>query len=259
MKAGMHAHSTKYCNTPAAHSSALSCPLSIAHVHWCWQLTCCSLTAGKQSKSPGRFIYETLQLQTSPCQSLEGTYLDQAFITKEAGAMPTACLWFAGPSSGCLNAAGLPDLVQAPTPMRLGPWLTLCCSGLNGCHLPAAGQFDLGQAPTTKESGAIADALFAEFVSEEVDKVELVYTKFVSLISSDPIIQTLLPLTPQVGDLSQVVQPKKDQLMNSFSFVGSSSRLPQERSRSAPIIQSLLEPTRKVGHAFGSSSLPFCT
>ena len=31
-----------------------------------------------------------------------------------------------------------------------------------------------------------------------MDKVELIYTKFVSLISSDPIIQTLLPLTPQV-------------------------------------------------------------
>ena len=69
-------------------------------------------------------------------------------------------------------------------------------------RLPAAGQFDLGQAPTTKEAGAIADALYSEFVGEEVDKVELVYTKFVSLISSDPIIQTLLPLTPQVGELS---------------------------------------------------------
>jgi F-type H+-transporting ATPase subunit gamma len=37
-------------------------------------------------------------------------------------------------------------------------------------------------------------------VSGEVDKVELVYTKFVSLISSNPTIQTLLPLTP-TGEL----------------------------------------------------------
>eukprot|EP00891_Asterochloris_glomerata_P000086 jgi/Astpho2/86/Aster-04559 len=66
-----------------------------------------------------------------------------------------------------------------------------------------AGQFDLGQAPTTKEAGAIADALYSEFVGEEVDKVELVYTKFVSLISSDPIIQTLLPLTPQ-GEICDI-------------------------------------------------------
>ena len=118
------------------------------------------------------------------------------------------------------------------------------------CHLPAAGQFDLGQAPTTKEAGAIADALYSEFVGEEVDKVELVYTKFVSLISSDPIIQTLLPLTPQVGDLSQVLQPKREQLMNSFSCVSSSNSLPQRCSRSAAIIQSLLQLSTKVGHVF---------
>ena len=61
-----------------------------------------------------------------------------------------------------------------------------------------AGRFELGQAPTTKEAQAIADALYSEFVGLDCDKVELVYTKFVSLISSDPIIQTLLPLTPQV-------------------------------------------------------------
>jgi hypothetical protein len=33
-------------------------------------------------------------------------------------------------------------------------------------------------------------------VLQEVDKVELVYTKFISLISGSPVIQTLLPLTP---------------------------------------------------------------
>ena len=39
---------------------------------------------------------------------------------------------------------------------------------------------------------AIADALFSLYVSEEVDKVELIYTKFVSLISSEPTIQVTL-------------------------------------------------------------------
>lgn len=33
--------------------------------------------------------------------------------------------------------------------------------------------FELGQSPTTKEAQAIADELYAEFVSEEVDKVRL--------------------------------------------------------------------------------------
>lgn len=42
----------------------------------------------------------------------------------------------------------------------------------------------MGQSPTIKEAQAIADEIFADFVAEEVDKVELVYTKFVSLISS---------------------------------------------------------------------------
>lgn len=51
--------------------------------------------------------------------------------------------------------------------------------------------------PTTKEAQTIADDVFSLFVSEEVDKVELLYTKFVSLIRSDPVIHTLLPLSPK--------------------------------------------------------------
>ena len=64
-------------------------------------------------------------------------------------------------------------------------------------------QLDMGQAPTTKEAQAVADAIFAEFVSEEVDKVELCYTRFVSLISSKPVIQSLLPLSP-AGEVCDV-------------------------------------------------------
>ena len=72
---------------------------------------------------------------------------------------------------------------------------TLCGPG---CHVRlCAGNFNLGAAPTTKEAQAISDELYADFVSEEVDKVEMIYTKFVSLIASEPIVQTLLPLTPQ--------------------------------------------------------------
>ena len=42
------------------------------------------------------------------------------------------------------------------------------------------------------------DEIFSLFISEEVDKVELLYTKFVSLITTEPVIHTLLPLSPQV-------------------------------------------------------------
>jgi F-type H+-transporting ATPase subunit gamma len=55
----------------------------------------------------------------------------------------------------------------------------------------------LEQIPTAADASQIADTLFALFLSEEIDKVELVYTRFVSLISSRPVIQTLLPLDPQ--------------------------------------------------------------
>lgn len=55
----------------------------------------------------------------------------------------------------------------------------------------------LEQVPTAAEASTIADELLSLFLSESVDRIELVYTKFVSLISSRPVIQTLLPLDPQ--------------------------------------------------------------
>merc|ERR1711939_1252860 len=64
-------------------------------------------------------------------------------------------------------------------------------------------QFALGGAPSTKEAQAMADEIFAEFVSSEVDKVELLYTKFVSLINSNPTIQTLLPMA-RSGELCDI-------------------------------------------------------
>lgn len=55
----------------------------------------------------------------------------------------------------------------------------------------------LEQIPTASEASQIADTLLSLFLSGTVDRVELVYTRFVSLISSRPVIQTLLPLDPQ--------------------------------------------------------------
>merc|ERR1711939_1114964 len=64
-------------------------------------------------------------------------------------------------------------------------------------------QFALGGAPSTKEAQAMADEIFSEFVSAEVNKVELLYTKFVSLINSQPTIQTLLPMA-RSGELCDI-------------------------------------------------------
>ena len=75
--------------------------------------------------------------------------------------------------------------------------------------------FDLGAKPSTKEAQAISDEIFSSFVSETVDKVEMVYTKFVSLITSEPVIQTMLPLSPkgEVCDVSgKCVDAAEDEL-----------------------------------------------
>lgn len=55
----------------------------------------------------------------------------------------------------------------------------------------------LEQIPTAAEATNIADQLLSLFLSETVDRIELVYTRFVSLVSSRPVVQTLLPLDPQ--------------------------------------------------------------
>ena len=55
----------------------------------------------------------------------------------------------------------------------------------------------LEQIPSSAEAASIGDELLSLFLSETVDRVEFIYTKFVSLISSRPVVQTLLPLTPQ--------------------------------------------------------------
>ncbi|NEQ99049.1 MAG: F0F1 ATP synthase subunit gamma [Cyanothece sp. SIO2G6] len=55
----------------------------------------------------------------------------------------------------------------------------------------------LDQVPNSAEASQIGDILLSLFLSEEVDRVELIYTKFVSLVSSRPVVQTLMPLDPQ--------------------------------------------------------------
>ena len=83
--------------------------------------------------------------------------------------------------------------------------------------------FNMGQSPTTQEAQAVADEIYSEFVGEEVDKVELVYSKFVSLIASEPIIQTLLPLSKE-GEVcnseGQCIDAKNDEIFRLTSEDG---------------------------------------
>ncbi|MBW4541714.1 MAG: F0F1 ATP synthase subunit gamma [Myxacorys chilensis ATA2-1-KO14] len=68
---------------------------------------------------------------------------------------------------------------------------------------PIAASFaGIEQIPTAAEAANIGDRVLSMFLSESVDRVELIYTKFVSLISSRPVVQTLLPLDAQGLEVS---------------------------------------------------------
>jgi len=56
---------------------------------------------------------------------------------------------------------------------------------------------DLEQVPTASDSEGITSEVLAEFLSENSDRVEIIYTKFITLVSCAPVVQTLLPLDPQ--------------------------------------------------------------
>ncbi|HAN45719.1 MAG TPA: F0F1 ATP synthase subunit gamma [Cyanobacteria bacterium UBA8156] len=70
-----------------------------------------------------------------------------------------------------------------------------------------AAQFaGMDQVPTAAEANRIADEIVSAFLAETVDRVEIIYTKFISLIASRPVVQTLLPLSPQG------LEPKDDEI-----------------------------------------------
>jgi F-type H+-transporting ATPase subunit gamma len=55
----------------------------------------------------------------------------------------------------------------------------------------------LEQVPNAKEAMGIASEVLADFLSGSTDRVEIIFTKFINLVSSKPVSQTLLPLDPQ--------------------------------------------------------------
>lgn len=85
--------------------------------------------------------------------------------------------------------------------------------------------------PTAKEAQIVADYVYSQFVSEEADKVELVYSKFMSFIRCDPVIQTLLPLSMK-GEIldtnGNCVDAMEDEL---FRLTTKQGKLTVERDR----------------------------
>ena len=58
-----------------------------------------------------------------------------------------------------------------------------------------AGRFVLGNVPQPSVGSELANFLVAQFLTGEIDAAEIIYTRFNNLISSDPTIRTLLPLS----------------------------------------------------------------
>mmetsp|Transcript_44940 Transcript_44940/g.174416 ORF Transcript_44940/g.174416 Transcript_44940/m.174416 type:complete len:295 (+) Transcript_44940:127-1011(+) len=88
---------------------------------------------------------------------------------------------------------------------QLGMEVELCCVGRlteryfrkKYPHLLIVNAFLLGGSKGIPDlSLKLAEESLIDFVSDEVDRVELVYTRFQSMLASKPSIRTLLPLTP---------------------------------------------------------------
>ena len=60
---------------------------------------------------------------------------------------------------------------------------------------PIRKTFECGQNPDSKSALAISEELLNTYLSGETDTIELLYTKFVSLIASQPSVRTLVPFS----------------------------------------------------------------
>lgn len=60
---------------------------------------------------------------------------------------------------------------------------------------PIAAKFLLGNIPQPAVGSELANLLVAQFLTEEIDAAEIIYTRFINLISNEPSIRTLLPLS----------------------------------------------------------------
>lgn len=61
--------------------------------------------------------------------------------------------------------------------------------------IPIANTFELGNVPQPSVGSELANTLVAQFLSKEIDAAEIIYTRFVNLITCEPSIRTLLPLS----------------------------------------------------------------
>merc|ERR1719191_1795970 len=78
----------------------------------------------------------------------------------------------------------------------------LICVGNKGIQYfkkretPVRKNIACGQSPTAAQAQDVASEVLSSFYAGEVDRVELLYTSFISMIASQPKVRTLVPLLP---------------------------------------------------------------
>lgn len=95
-------------------------------------------------------------------------------------------------------------------------------------NYPIRKKFECGQNPTSKQALAISEELLNTFLSGESDAIELLYTKFVSLIASEPSVRTLVPFS------ASDVTLQHDEVFQLTSSAGDFSVQRQELDVAAP-------------------------
>jgi F-type H+-transporting ATPase subunit gamma len=94
---------------------------------------------------------------------------------------------------------------------------------------PIAAKFtNLSQVPTLKEAETLEDEITSAFLADRFDRVELIYTRFLSLISSRPVIQTVLPIE------RQGLEPKDDEV---FRLLTRDAKFTLEREKQEIIVR----------------------
>jgi len=104
---------------------------------------------------------------------------------------------------GSYNAAAIKKTESRIAELKAqGVAVELILIGNKGCtyfkkrETPVRKLVPCGQAPSAAQANEIANELLSSYYAGELDRIELLYTSFISMISSVPTVRTLIPLLP---------------------------------------------------------------
>merc|ERR1711972_421071 len=104
----------------------------------------------------------------------------------------------------------------------------------SGAKYNYTGQFfPMPDTITAKESSEISEALRNLFLSGEVDKVEVIYGKFFNLIKNEPMVRSMLPLSP-----TGIEDPDDE----TFSLTSEDGKLKVEKEKVGKVKAKEIEP-----------------